>query len=87
MAKKPISKNKKSKKPEVGNSVFLIGEKKHIEMLFRKVEIKNGEEYAYCTWFIPNMNNRDLDDCRLDWFPVRSLTLQRPPSTDGMFRL
>lgn len=85
MSKKSSSKNKKSKKPEVGDSVFLIGEKKHIKMFFRKKEMRNGEEWAYCTWIIPNIHDSNLDQCNFNWFPVRLLTLDRPPTPTDMY--
>lgn len=85
MAKKTQNKKKNGKKPKKGDNVFLIGASKHIEMHYRDDIIINGQKVAYCTWIIPKMQDRNLDECYFDFYSVDLLTLERPKTPGQIF--
>ena len=82
MAKKNTG-NKKTRKPKIGDTVFIIGEKKYYSWLFRATFKHNNEELAFLTTIIPRMDGND--EYLLNYVKVDSLTLQPPPVSLGYY--
>lgn len=80
-----MAKKYPKRKPREGENVFLRGESRYVKMLFRKKIKFEGEELAYCTWIIPNINDSNLDKCELGYFPLHLLTLEPPATPSQIF--
>ncbi|MCW3077435.1 MAG: hypothetical protein JWO32_2044 [Bacteroidetes bacterium] len=84
MAKKPTK--KKQRGPKAGDTVFLIGEKKHIAMLLEHTYTDNGLEYGFCIWSRQKMVNNELVNTNhTGSFLLSQLTLDPPPKLTDMY--
>lgn len=72
-----------SRKPKIGDTVFIIEEQKYCSWLFRGTFKHCNEELAFLTTIISRMDG--MDEYLLNYVKVDSLTLKPPPESLGFY--
>lgn len=85
MAKKKKS-NSKGKKEVIkkGDDVYKKDDQIYCKWRYKGEHLINGENLAYITTVIPNMNKPEQDKCLLDYVPKSTLTKKAPPTSPLM---